>query len=423
MRACAFSVLTAWVCRDPGFLIACASSRTTSDHSRARSASTRASVPYVVMTRSVPPRSAPAMSPISSRASPRDAPPASRETARSARSRPASWRGATPAPRAGSAARHPAPALAQEDQHLDRLAEPHVVRQADAEPQRRRERQPRHARLLVGPQRAVQIGARVGRGEAARRAQPLERFPSHSPASTRDQPSPVASARTRRQPRRRRRAGAYPPGTTAPRAPPGGARAPVDRAPRGAARDPARPTVPAVTPASPMTPWRRISTAVSIASPRATDTEKSSSASMPTALGFLSPTRTATSGRGGRRAPPVGHAHDQPRRLEGRDRLQESVRLGRRPRHRLVDRTGLDELGEPRESCCGALQGTRRWSRARRSPRAEESSTPAPVADAAPCRRRRRAPRRWRGSRTDAPRRRGSRLEVQANLADDVPRA
>jgi len=43
-----------------------------------------------------------------------------------------------------AAARAPL-AQKQECQHLNRLAQPHVVRQADAEPQRRRERQPRHA--------------------------------------------------------------------------------------------------------------------------------------------------------------------------------------------------------------------------------------------------------------------------------------
>ena len=42
MRACAFNAFTACVCRAPGFLIACASSRTTSDQSLVRSASARA---------------------------------------------------------------------------------------------------------------------------------------------------------------------------------------------------------------------------------------------------------------------------------------------------------------------------------------------------------------------------------------------
>ncbi len=56
---------------------------------------------------------------------------------------------------------------------------------------------------------------------------------------------------------------------------------------------------------------------------------------------------------GPRRAPgppPVGDAHDQPGRLEGRDGAQEAVRLGGRPGHRLVDRAGVDQLGQPRGS-------------------------------------------------------------------------
>jgi hypothetical protein len=60
----------------------------------------------------------------------------------------------------------------QERQHLDGLAEPHVVGQANAEPQRRGKDEPRHADLLIGPQRAAQIRARVGRQEPGRPAQP-----------------------------------------------------------------------------------------------------------------------------------------------------------------------------------------------------------------------------------------------------------
>ena len=47
------------------------------------------------------------------------------------------------------------------------------------------------------------------------------------------------------------------------------------------------------------------------------------------------------------RAPPVGDAHDQPGRFEGRDGAQEAVRLGGRPGHRLVDRARVDQLREP----------------------------------------------------------------------------
>ena len=85
-------------------------------------------------------------------------------------------------------------------------------------------------------------------------------------------------------------------------------------------------------------------------------------------------------------APPVRHAHDQAGRLEGGDGLQELVSLGRRPRHRLVDRAGVDQLGQPRHLLGGALQRHQQMQQrltvacARRIPRA-----PAPAADAGPC--------------------------------------
>ena len=63
----------------------------------------------------------------------------------------------------------------QEAEHLDGLAEPHVVRQADAEPQRRGEREPRHAYLLIGPQRAPKVGTRIGLREPRWPAQLLQR--------------------------------------------------------------------------------------------------------------------------------------------------------------------------------------------------------------------------------------------------------
>jgi hypothetical protein len=53
----------------------------------------------------------------------------------------------------------------QEPEHLNGLAESHVVGQAHAEPERRGEAQPRHADLLVRPQRAAQIGAGIGVGQ------------------------------------------------------------------------------------------------------------------------------------------------------------------------------------------------------------------------------------------------------------------
>ena len=41
--------------------------------------------------------------------------------------------------------------------------------------------------------------------------------------------------------------------------------------------------------------------------------------------------------------PPVGHPHDQPARFEQRDRLEELVRFPRRPREGVIDLPGIDE--------------------------------------------------------------------------------
>src|SRR5436309_16097979 len=64
----------------------------------------------------------------------------------------------------------------EQRQHLDRLAEPHVVGQAYAELERRGEREPRHADLLIWAQRAVQVRTGIDGCEAARPAQSVERL-------------------------------------------------------------------------------------------------------------------------------------------------------------------------------------------------------------------------------------------------------
>ena len=45
----------------------------------------------------------------------------------------------------------------QQRQHLDRLAEPHVVGKAGPKPEPREQVEPLHARLLIGPQRALKV--------------------------------------------------------------------------------------------------------------------------------------------------------------------------------------------------------------------------------------------------------------------------
>ena len=368
------------------------------------------------MTRSVPPRSAPAMS-ASSRAGIAEGCATSVASDGAKRSISACQLASSDAGATSRCGGSPprARSLAQEQkrQDLDRLAEPHVVRQADAEPQRRRERQPRHAGLLVGPQRAAQIGARVGRGEPA-------------PARA----APRACARARRPPRP----------ATSPRPPPARRPRRRSRVAPASSRMPSRNDSPLVLglvphalpvgehlaeplavqldplPAQPHQPARRRQELAHLGGrqrlvaqrDRHREVEQRVHAHRAGLLvahahGHLGPRRAP-------RAPPVGHAHDQPRRLEGRNRFQEaraprpaSTPSPRRPRRSRPARRATRPAPRPAAGAPGdgAAPGGRR---ARKSPPA-----PAPAADAAPCRRRRRAPRRWRGSRTDAPRRRGSR--------------
>src|SRR5262249_17472932 len=127
----------------------------------------------------------------------------------------------------------------------------HVVGQTHAEPQRRGERQPRHTGLLIGPQRAMKIGARIGGGEPSRPTERLER--AREPRTRLDAPPPLPRVQTAppaagppapatRRAARPRPAAAYLRGTTLRLARPRVARAPSARAPRAAARGPARPT-------------------------------------------------------------------------------------------------------------------------------------------------------------------------------------
>ena len=201
IRACAFSALAARVCLAAGFLIACASSRIAqrqrdlrqSRHPQQRAvAGDRQIEPGRLRRRELPRSPRPS--------SPRDARSAPSGRGRSARSPPPSWPAARRAPPAGRRPRRRVAVLPlhqQQRQHLDGLAQPHVVGQAGAQPEPGQQMQPLHAGLLVGPQRAVQGRAGIDAG-AVRRAQRLQRL---------GQPRPRASpATTRRRRRRRRRA-------------------------------------------------------------------------------------------------------------------------------------------------------------------------------------------------------------------------
>ena len=123
------------------------------------------------------------------------------------------------------------------------------------------------------------------------------------------------------------------------------------------------------------------------------------------------------------RAPPVGHAHDQARRLEGGDRLQEAVRLGRRPRH-AARRPRRSRPARPATAPARrrAAAGTRRCSSAWRSLARGgllQRLRQRPVLDLAA------GPRAHRVGGEE-----GERVvlvaavlgQVQADLADDVPR-
>ena len=85
----------------------------------------------------------------------------------------------------------------QQRQNLDRLAEPHVVGKAGAEPQSRQQMQPLHAGLLIRPQQSVQRRTRVDTAPSGARS------PAASPPA-RGRPSRATSRRRSRPPRRRR---------------------------------------------------------------------------------------------------------------------------------------------------------------------------------------------------------------------------
>ena len=104
----------------------------------------------------------------------------------------------------------------QQRQHLDGLAETHVVGEAGAKPEPRQQVQPLHARPLIGTQRPLVIG-RVDARRPVRVAQRGERL---GEPGTRDGLAPVGIVRAaapRRRQCRRRPAGASLRRTTGPR--------------------------------------------------------------------------------------------------------------------------------------------------------------------------------------------------------------
>ena len=64
----------------------------------------------------------------------------------------------------------------QQRQHLNRLAQPHVVGQASAQPEPCQQVQPLHACLLVGPQAGLEPGARIDPRQAFGLSQALQGF-------------------------------------------------------------------------------------------------------------------------------------------------------------------------------------------------------------------------------------------------------
>ncbi len=228
-------------------------------------------------------------------------------------------------------------------------------------PRRERNQSQRDADLLVRTQRRAERPPGLGGGEPSRaRAAPASvvaepRSRGHAATSRRRasappaSPSATAAPASRRiasrndRPARGRALDAFPSG----------------RGPRAASRGRPRPTCPAPARGRPCRPGSRATPRRRAARRRrASATEKSSSASRPRAEGGFAPTVTLTSAAGGVALPPVGHAHDDPGRLEGRHVVEEAMRLVRGPRQRLEDLARVDELlqqrAPPAARCTGA---------------------------------------------------------------------
>ena len=98
----------------------------------------------------------------------------------------------------------------QQREDLDGLAEPHVVGQAGAEPEAREEARASRARLLVGPQRAAQRRGRPRGREALGVAQPGEHLRRASPPRWTNDHSRSSSTRVAGRPEVGRRPGQEP---------------------------------------------------------------------------------------------------------------------------------------------------------------------------------------------------------------------
>ena len=163
MRAGAFSALTARVCLAPGFLIACASSRMTKRHvglRQRRHAQQRAVAgDHQVELRRRRRREPPDLLRGHRRGMHDQRVQLGREVLDLRRpvrqQRRRRHQQARPSPRALAAA-----CSQQQRQHLDRLAQPHVVGQAGAEAEPGQQMQPLHAGLLIRPQRRRAAPAR-----------------------------------------------------------------------------------------------------------------------------------------------------------------------------------------------------------------------------------------------------------------------
>ena len=230
MRAVAFSALAARVCLASGFLIACASSRIDEAPrglGQRRDAQQRAvagdrQIDVRGLRRRERARSA-------RRSSPRDA--RSRAFRSGAKCSISAAQLAEQRRRRHQQARRPLTRAAphqQQRQHLDRLAQSHVVGEAGAEPEAGQQMQPLHAGALIRPQRAAQRRRRDRRRRRRARAAPCSVSRQPRPGGHARPVGDGRIARRRRRPRRR-------PASASPRRSSGRRAPPVPR-PRGTAR-------------------------------------------------------------------------------------------------------------------------------------------------------------------------------------------
>ena len=239
--------------------------------------------------------------------------------------------------------RRPRPRLLDQEQRedLDGLAEPHVVGQADAEPEAARHREPPEAHRLVGAQRGAQPLARLDRRQPVRSAQPGQHGGQLRPRLDPGRARHFLVHRLRRRSRQE-------PHPVEERQPIAGVSlhlAPVSEhvaQPVAIDLDPLaahqRQPLLAGQHRLDLLGGERLAVECHLHRER----EQLVRRQLP---GRASDPDPHLGGRRPARAPPVGHPHHDARLLERRDLAQEPVRLGRRPRQRVIEVLALEELG------------------------------------------------------------------------------